>query len=175
MNIKDLIRTIPNFPKEGIMFRDVTSLLKDAQGLKETTRQLVNDLKHLEFDVVAGIKSRGYILCAIFAHEFEKGFVPIRKKGKLPGETISMDYELEYGVDTLEVHTDAFSKGEKVLLIDDLLATGGTAIGAIKLVEKLGATVTTFSVIIDLPELKGKQKLESLGHKVHTLVEFSGH
>lgn len=174
MDIKDLIRTIPNFPHEGIMFRDVTTLLKDAKGLKETTRLLVEDLKDLDFDVVAGIESRGFILGAILAHEFDKGFVPIRKKGKLPGETVSVEYELEYGTDSLEVHTDAFSKGDKVLLIDDLLATGGTAIGAIELVEKLEASVVTFSVIIDLPELKGKEKLEKLGHKVHTLVEFSG-
>ena len=174
MNIKDLIRTVPHFPHEGIMFRDVTTLLKDPKGLKETTRLLKEDLKDLEFDVVAGIESRGFIMGSILAHEFEKGFVPIRKKGKLPGQTVSIDYELEYGTDTLEVHIDAFNKGDKVLLIDDRLASGGTAIGATKLVEKLGAEVVTFSVIIDLPELKGKEKLTRLGHKVHTLVEFEG-
>ena len=174
MDIKSLIRTVPNFPHEGIMFRDVTTLLKDPQGLKETVHLCKEDLGKLDFNVVAGIESRGFILGSILAHEFNMGFIPIRKKGKLPGETISVEYELEYGSDELEVHTDAFKEGDKVLLIDDLLATGGTAIGAIKLIEKLKAEVVTFSVIIDLPELGGKKKLEDLGHKVHTLVEFDG-
>lgn len=174
MDIKSLIRTVPNFPHEGIMFRDVTTLFKDAKGLKETVKKLKSELGELDFNVVAGIESRGFILGSILAHEFELGFIPIRKKGKLPGETVSVEYELEYGTDALELHVDALKKGDKVLLIDDLLATGGTAIGAIKLIEKLEAEVVTFSVIIDLPELGGKKKLEDLGHRVHTLVEFEG-
>lgn len=172
--IKSLIRTVPNFPHEGIMFRDVTTLLKSAEGLQLTTDLFCEHLKNVEFDVVCGIESRGFILGSVLAYKFNKGFVPIRKKGKLPAEVISQTYDLEYGTDTLEIHVDAISKGQKVLLIDDLLATGGTALGAIKLIEKLGGEVSEFGVIVDLPDLNGKLKLNHAGHKVFTLVEFDG-
>lgn len=174
MDIKSLIRTIPNFPHEGIMFRDVTTLLKDAQGFKATVDLFIERYKDLEIDIIAGIESRGFITGAALAYALEKPFVPVRKKGKLPGETISQDYDLEYGTDTLEIHTDAIEEGQRVLLVDDLLATGGTAQGAIKLIEKIGGEVVLFSVIIDLPELSGRKKLEELNYKVDTLVEFDG-
>ncbi|EQC43707.1 adenine phosphoribosyltransferase [Bacteriovorax sp. Seq25_V] len=173
-DIKKLIRTIPNFPHEGIMFRDVTTLLKDADGLQNTVELFVERYEKMDFDVVVGIESRGFILGSILAYHFHKGFIPVRKKGKLPGEVISQSYDLEYGTDTLELHVDAIKKGQKVLVIDDLLATGGTAFGAIKLIEKLEGKVVEFAVIVDLPDLQGKKKLEDAGHKVFTLVEYEG-
>ena len=174
MPIKSRIRTIPNFPKEGIMFRDVTTLLKDPEGFKITIDTLVDRYKDMDIDVIVGIEARGFILGAAMAYNMGKGFVPIRKKGKLPGETISEDYQLEYGVDTIEVHTDAIEKGQKVLIVDDLLATGGTIMGAISLVEKTGGDVVESCFIVDLPDLGGSKKLKDDGYKYYCLTEFEG-
>lgn len=175
MDIKALIRTIPDFPHKGIMFRDITTLLKDGAGLKATIERFVGRYGKMDIDVVAGIESRGFILGTAIAFALGKGFVPVRKKGKLPGRTICQDYQLEYGSDTLEIHTDAITSGQRVLLVDDLLATGGTAEGAIKLIETVGGNVVELAVVIDLPELNGRKKLEKLGHKVFHLVDFDGH
>lgn len=174
MPIKSRIRTIPNFPKEGIMFRDVTTLLKDPEGFKITIDMLVDRYKDMDIDVIVGIEARGFILGAAMAYNMGKGFVPIRKKGKLPGKTISEDYELEYGVDTIEVHVDAIEKGQKVLIVDDLLATGGTIKGAISLVEKTGGDVVESCFIVDLPDLGGSQKLKDGNYKYFCLTEFEG-
>ncbi len=167
MPIKSKIRTIPNFPKEGIMFRDVTTLMKDPDGFKLTIDTLVDRYKDMDIDVIVGIEARGFVLGAAMAYNMGKGFVPIRKKGKLPGETYSEDYQLEYGVDTIEVHTDAIEKGQKVLLVDDLLATGGTILGAINLVEKTGGEVVESCFIVDLPDLGGSKKLDAGGYKYY--------
>lgn len=174
MDIKSLVRTVPNFPHEGIMFRDITTLLKDGEGLRETMRLFKERYEKMEFDYIAGIESRGFIIGAALATMLGKGFIPVRKKGKLPAEVISVEYQLEYGTDVLEIHKDALEKGDRVLLMDDLLATGGTAFGAIELIEKLGAEVVEFAVIVDLPELKGIEKLEAKGHKIFKLMEFDG-
>jgi adenine phosphoribosyltransferase len=174
MPIKSKIRTIVDFPKKGIMFRDVTTLFKDPEGLQLCIDRFMDRYKDVEFDCVAGIEARGFIIGPILAHKFKKGFVPIRKKGKLPGPVHRQDYELEYGIDTIEVHTDAIEKGQKVLVVDDLLATGGTALGAINLIEKSGGEVVETCFIIDLPELGGRDKLIKNGHKIFTLVEFEG-
>lgn len=178
MNSQDLlklVRTIPHYPKEGIMFRDITTLLKDPQGFHATIKLFQENYKDAQFDVIAGIEARGFILGAALAFAMGKGFVPIRKKGKLPGKTISQNYDLEYGSDTIEIHEDAITKGQKVLLIDDLIATGGTAIGAITLIEKIGGSIFETAFVIDLPELGGAKKIQDKGHKVFTLIEFDGH
>ena len=174
MPIKSRIRTIPNFPKDGIMFRDVTTLMKDPEGFKIMIDTLVDRYKDMNIDVIVGIEARGFILGAAMAYNMGKGFVPIRKKGKLPGETYSEDYELEYGVDTIEVHTDAIEKGQKVLVVDDLLATGGTIMGAISLIEKTGGEVVESCFIVDLPDLGGSKKMKDAGCKFFCLTEFEG-
>lgn len=178
MSLKDKIRTIPNFPKEGIMFRDITSLLKDPDGLKQTIDLLVEKYESYsgenKIDIICGIEARGFILGAAMAYKMNMGFVPIRKKGKLPGSTISQDYQLEYGTDTIEIHDDALEKGQNVLLVDDLLATGGTALGANSLIEKCGARVVEACFIVDLPDLGGGSKLEAAGIPWHALVDFEG-
>ena len=174
-DIAKLIRTIPNYPKEGIMFRDITTLLKDPQGFKTTINMLVDKYKNSEFDYIAGIEARGFILGAALAYALNKGFIPVRKKGKLPGKTITQSYDLEYGSDTIEIHHDSLYPGAKVLLIDDLIATGGTAIGAITLIEKAGGKVFETAFVVDLPELGGAKKIKDLGHKVYTLCSFEGH
>lgn len=174
-NIKNLIRTIPNYPKDGIMFRDITTLLKDPQGFQAVIDQLTARYQNTPIDVIAGIEARGFILGAALAFNLKKGFVPIRKKGKLPGKTITQSYDLEYGSDTIEIHDDAISSGASVLLIDDLIATGGTAIGAITLINKIGGTIFETAFVIDLPELGGTKKIQALGHTVFSLCEFSGH
>jgi adenine phosphoribosyltransferase len=174
-DIAKYIRTIPHYPKEGIMFRDITTLLKDPIGFKTTIDLLTNRYSAFEFDYVAGIEARGFILGAALAYNLSKGFIPIRKKGKLPGKTISQSYDLEYGQDTIEIHEDALTVGQKVLLIDDLIATGGTAIGAITLIQKIGGVVVETAFVVDLPELGGAKKIENLGLKVHSLTTFSGH
>jgi len=173
-NIKSKIRTVPHFPKEGIMFRDITTLLADAQGLKDVVSALVERYKGSGIDVVCGIDARGFILGGVVAHELGVGFVPVRKKGKLPAETESVTYSLEYGTDTIEIHTDAVEKGQKVLIVDDLLATGGTSLGAAQLVEKLGGEVVEIAFIVDLPEVGGRKKLTDAGYKIFTLCEFEG-
>lgn len=174
-DIAKLIRTIPHYPKEGIMFRDITTLLKDPEGFKTTINLLVNKYKNTEIDYIAGIEARGFILGSALAFALGKGFIPVRKKGKLPGKTINQSYDLEYGSDTIEIHEDAFHKGANVLLIDDLIATGGTAIGAISLIEKCGGKVVECAFVVDLPELGGAKKIQDLGHKVFSLCHFEGH
>ncbi len=172
--IKSKIRTVPNWPKPGIMFRDITTLLQDAPTFNHTIELLYERYKDKNIDVVAGIESRGFIIGAILAHRLNLGFVPIRKKGKLPSETESEEYELEYGKDTIEIHKDAIKKGNKVLIVDDLIATGGTAFAACKLIKKIGGELVECCVIIDLPDLGGKKKLERAGYPVFALVEFKG-
>ncbi len=174
-DLKSLVRTIPHYPKEGIMFRDITTLIKDASGLKTTIDLLVERYKTAKLDAVVGIEARGFILGSALAYALGVGFVPVRKKGKLPGKTISVSYALEYGTDTIELHDDALKAGDNVLVIDDLIATGGTAIGAITLVEKLGAKVFETAFVIDLPELGGADKIRKMGHHVHTIINFDGH
>ncbi len=174
-DIAKLIRTIPHYPKEGIMFRDITTLLKDPQGFKETIDLLIAKYKDSRFDYIAGIEARGFILGSALAYALGKGFIPVRKKGKLPGKTVTQSYNLEYGSDTIEIHDDAIEAGSRVLLIDDLIATGGTAIGAITLIEKVGGVIFETAFVVDLPELGGAKKIQDLGHKVFALCEFSGH
>ncbi|MEO0962579.1 MAG: adenine phosphoribosyltransferase [Pseudomonadota bacterium] len=174
MDIKDLIRTIPDYPKPGIMFRDITTLLNDARGFRCTIDQLVQLNVVAKIDVVAGIEARGFILGGAVAHQLGKPFVPIRKKGKLPGETIGVEYALEYGTDTVEMHIDAVTDGQCVLVVDDLIATGGTAEAAIKLVRQAGSKVIAASFVIDLPDIGGRKKLEDMGVEVQTLCEFEG-
>jgi len=174
MTIKSKIRTIPNWPKPGIMFRDITTLLKDPSGLRMTIDKLVERYSGRGIDVICGIEARGFILGSAMAYNMGIGFVPIRKKGKLPGKTISQDYQLEYGHDTIEIHTDAVEKGQRVLIVDDLLATGGTILGAVKLVEKCGGIVEEACFIVDLPDLGGGKKLSDAGYKWFALVDFEG-
>ncbi|WP_224825214.1 adenine phosphoribosyltransferase [Cognatishimia sp. MH4019] len=172
--VKDYIRTIVDFPHEGIMFRDVTTLFADPRGFRMAIDQLLHPYAGQPIDKVVGLEARGFILGGAIAHQLSVGFVPIRKKGKLPGRTISQDYTLEYGEAIVEIHDDAIQPGEKVLVVDDLLATGGTAEAGIKLLERLGAEITGVAVVIDLPELGGRKRIEGLGVDVHTLCEFDG-
>jgi adenine phosphoribosyltransferase len=172
--VKDYIRTIVDFPHEGIMFRDVTTLFADARGFRMCIDQLLHPYAGRRIDKVVGLEARGFILGGAIAHQLAVGFVPIRKKGKLPGTTISQDYKLEYGEAIVEIHDDALLPGEKVLLVDDLLATGGTAEAGIKLIERLGAEIVGCAFIVDLPELGGRGLLERLGMEVHVLCEFEG-
>jgi adenine phosphoribosyltransferase len=174
MTIKSKIRTIPNYPKDGIMFRDITTLLNDPLGFKLTINQLIDRYNLMKIDKIAAIESRGFILGAPLAYFLNIGFVPIRKKGKLPYKTIGYDYDLEYGKDRIEIHVDAISKGEKVLLVDDLIATGGTAEAATKLISLVGGEVLECCFVIDLPDLGGAKRLEKAGHKVFSLCEFEG-
>lgn len=174
-NLKALVRTIPDYPKPGIMFRDVTTLFADAQGFKATIARLAEPYKTEPIDAVAGIEARGFILGGAVADHLGCGFIPIRKKGKLPHKTIAQEYTLEYGTDVIEVHADAIKQGERILIIDDLIATGGTAEAAIKLVKHVGGQVFGAAFVIDLPEIGGRQKLEAMGVKCHALMEFEGH
>ena len=173
-SIRDYIRTIADFPREGIMFRDVTTLFGDARGFRMAVDQLLTPYVGTSIDKVAGLEARGFILGGAVAHQLSRGFVPIRKKGKLPWRTISEEYELEYGKAVMEIHEDAVAPGEKILLVDDLLATGGTAEAGIRLIERLGGEVVGCAFVIDLPDLGGRARLEKLGMKVHTLVSFEG-
>jgi adenine phosphoribosyltransferase len=175
MNIKDAIRTIPDYPKPGILFRDITTLLGNARAFRQAVDGMVQPYAGTRIDRVAGIEARGFILGGAVAHQLSTAFVPVRKKGKLPWETVSQDYELEYGTDQIEMHKDAVKPGEQVLLVDDLIATGGTAIGAIALIERLGAKVIGASFVIDLPDLGGAEKLRKLGKPVQALCAFEGH
>jgi adenine phosphoribosyltransferase len=174
MSIKSLIRTIPDYPKAGIMFRDITTLLGDARGFRMTVNELVNRYTGEAIDKVAAIEARGFILGAPIAHQLGVAFIPVRKQGKLPGDTIEHPYDLEYGTDSVEIHTDAICEGDRVLLVDDLIATGGTAEAAAKLIEKSGGTVVECCFIIDLTDVGGRARLEKAGHKVFSLCEFEG-
>ena len=172
--VKDYIRTIPDFPHEGIMFRDVTTLFANPRGFRMAIDQLLHPYAGVQIDKVVGLEARGFILGGAIAHQLTVGFVPIRKQGKLPGATISQDYTLEYGEAVMEVHDDAIEAGERILVVDDLLATGGTAEAGIKLIERMGGEIVGCAFVIDLPELGGRAKLESLGMDVHALCAFDG-
>ena len=172
--VQDYIRTIENFPHEGIMFRDVTTLFADPRGFRMAIDQMLHPYAGVAIDKVVGLEARGFILSGAIAHQLSVGFVPIRKAGKLPGKTISQDYVLEYGQATVEIHDDAIQPGERILVVDDLLATGGTAEAGIKLIEQLGGEVVSCAFIIDLPELGGRKRLEAMGMYVHVLCAFEG-
>lgn len=174
MDIKSLIRTIPDYPKKGIMFRDITTLWQDAQGLRHTIDQLVWPYAGIRIDKVAGIEARGFVLGGAIAHQLSVGFVPVRKKGKLPWDVHGEEYELEYGTDTVEIHQDAIKRGENVLIVDDLIATGGTCEATVKLIRRAGGTVIGATFVIDLPDIGGRRKIESMGVNVRTLVTFEG-
>ncbi|MAQ35835.1 adenine phosphoribosyltransferase [Thioclava sediminum] len=173
-NVKDYIRTIADFPHEGIMFRDVTTLFADPRGFRMAIDQLLHPWAGQQIDKVVGLEARGFIIGGAIAHQLSKGFVPIRKKGKLPGQTISQAYQLEYGEAVMEMHEDAIKPGEKVLVVDDLLATGGTAQAGIQLIERVGGEIVGLSFIVDLPELGGRKLLEDRGMNVSVLCEFEG-
>ncbi|HTK34761.1 MAG TPA: adenine phosphoribosyltransferase [Caulobacteraceae bacterium] len=175
MNLRDAIRTIPDYPKPGIMFRDITTLLGDARAFRQAVDELVQPFAGGKIDKVAGIEARGFILGGAAAHQLSAGFVPLRKKGKLPHRTFKVEYALEYGLDAMEIHHDACAAGEQVLLIDDLIATGGTAEAAVKLLRQAGAEVVAACFVIDLPGLGGSERLRALGVAVSTLVAFEGH
>jgi len=175
VDIKSLIRTIPDYPKPGILFRDITTLIADPIGLRAAIDGLVLPFLTVGIDHVAGIEARGFILGGAVAHELGRGFVPIRKKGKLPWRTIGQEYSLEYGVDTIEIHADAIREGDKVLLVDDLIATGGTAEAAIELIRRSGGDIVAAAFVIDLPDLGGAKRIAAMDVKVHTLVSFEGH
>lgn len=174
MTVKSRIRTIPHYPKQGIMFRDITTLLKDPVGLRMTVNEFAHRYTGMKIDKVAGIESRGFIIGAPLAYLLGTGFVPIRKKGKLPGKTMGRDYDLEYGTDRVEIHVDAITKGEKILLVDDLIATGGTAEAAAALVQDLGGEIVECCFVIDLPDIGGRKRLEAKGLKVFAQCEFEG-
>jgi len=174
MDIKDLVRTIPNYPKPGIMFRDITTLLEHPTGFRRTVDELVQPFAGSSITRIAGIEARGFILGGAVAHQLSIGFVAIRKKGKLPWQTISVEYELEYGTDEVEIHIDSVEPGDKILIIDDLIATGGTAAAAVQLVRDAGGEVVGASFIVDLPDLGGRARLEEMGIQVRTLMSFEG-
>ncbi len=169
------IRSIPDYPKPGILFRDITTLLGDAHAFREAVAQMVEPWAAAGIGKVAGMEARGFILGAAVAHQLSCGFVPIRKKGKLPYNKVTIGYSLEYGIDEMEMHVDAVAPGERVLLVDDLIATGGTAEGAVKLLRQLEAEVVAACFVIDLPDLGGAQKIRDLGTPVHALLAFPGH
>lgn len=174
MTIKSLIRTIPHYPKEGVQFRDITTLLKDPLGLKVTVDELFKRYENQRIDKVVGIESRGFMVGTPLAYRLGVGFVPIRKQGKLPAETLGHDYELEYGSDRVEIHVDAIEKGERILLVDDIIATGGTALAAAALIKKLGGELIECAVIIDLINLGGRKRLQDKGYTLFALCEFEG-
>jgi adenine phosphoribosyltransferase len=172
--VQDYIRTIPDFPHDGILFRDVTTLFQDPRGFRLAVDQLLAPFVGQRIDLVAGLEARGFILGGAVAHQLSKGFVPIRKKGKLPAATVEQDYELEYGRAVVEMHDDAVQAGQQVLLVDDLLATGGTAEAGIRLIERLGGEVMGCAFVVDLPDLGGRRKLEAMGMSVHAICAYSG-
>src|SRR5215475_11844128 len=174
-DIKATVRTIPDYPKPGILFRDITTLLADARAFRRAVDELVQPWAGSKIDKVAGIEARGFILGGALAHQISCGFVPIRKKGKLPFKRVSIGYSLEYGIDEMEMHEDAITPGERVILVDDLIATGGTAEAAVKLLQQVGANVVAACFIIDLPELGGAKKLRAMDVPVRTLMTFEGH
>src|SRR5438477_3461186 len=174
-DLKESVRSIPDYPKPGIVFRDITTWLGNARAFRRTVDELVQPWAGSKIDKVAGIEARGFILGGAVAHQVSAGFVPIRKKGKLPHTTVRIAYSLEYGLDEMEMHEDAIEKGERVILVDDLIATGGTAEGAVKLLRQMGAQVLAACFIIDLPALGGADKLRKLDVPVRTLISFEGH
>jgi len=174
-DLRAAIRTIPDYPKPGIMFRDITTLLGNARAFRRAVDELVQPWAGMKIDKVAGMEARGFILGGAVAHQVSAGFIPIRKKGKLPYKRVTIGYSLEYGIDEMEMHEDALEKGERVILVDDLIATGGTAEGAVKLLRKLGANVLAACFVIDLPELGGADKLRKMDVPVRTLISFEGH
>ncbi len=174
-DLRDIVRSIPDYPRPGIMFRDITTLLGDARAFRRAVDELVHPYAGGKADKVAGIEARGFILGGAIAHQLSAGFVPIRKKGKLPHQTVRVSYLLEYGEDEIEMHADALVKGERVILVDDLIATGGTALAALKLLSQIGAEVVAACFVIDLPELGGATKLREAGIEVRTLMSFEGH
>jgi adenine phosphoribosyltransferase len=176
MTIKSRIRTVPDYPKKGVMFRDITTLIKDPVGFRLvidnlTQRYIQGDV---QFDLIVGIEARGFIIGGALSYTLGKGFVPIRKLGKLPAEVVRHEYDLEYGRDTVEMHKDAFNTGAKILLVDDLLATGGTALAAASLVEKLGGSVSELAFVVNLPEAGGYRKLKNKGYNIFCLTDFEG-
>lgn len=171
----EAIRSIPDYPKPGVMFRDITTLLGNARAFRRAVDELVHPYAGGKVDQVAGIEARGFIVGGAMAHQLSSGFVPICKKGKLPHDTVRIAYSLEYGVDEMEMHRDAIVPGDKVILVDDLIATGGTAEAAVKLLQQMGADIVSACFIIDLPDLGGRRKLEALGVNVRTLIAFEGH
>lgn len=174
MPLKSLIRTIPHYPKQGIMFRDITTLLKDPKGLQLLVDGLAEQYATTHIEKIVGIEARGFVIGAAVAYKLGVGFVPIRKSGKLPAHTIQQEYTLEYGTDVMEVHQDAIADGERVLLMDDLIATGGTALAAVSLIEQLGGDIVGFAFVIDLPDLGGMQRLQNLGVQTFALCQFEG-
>lgn len=175
VELKAMVRTIPDYPKPGILFRDITTLLKDPAGFNQAVDAMVDRHRDSAVSAVAGIEARGFILGAAVAHGLGAGFVPIRKRGKLPSDTVGHDYELEYGTDRVEIHTDAVNVGERILLVDDLIATGGTAEAAAVLLERAGAVLVEACFVIDLPDLGGRARLERRGVGTHALIGFPGH
>ncbi len=175
MDFEKLIRTIPDYPKPGIMFRDITTLLADAKGFRKAIKRMARPFEDDRIDAVAGIEARGFILGGAIADRLECGFIPIRKKGKLPGKTIGQEYTLEYGVDVIEIHEDAIAENQRILIVDDLIATGGTAEAAVKLLHRTGAKVAGATFIVDLPDLGGMKRLSDLGIEGHAIVAFDGH
>ena len=174
-DLKAAIRTIPDYPKPGIMFRDITTLLGSARAFRRAVDELVQPWAGSKIDKIAGIEARGFIIGGAIAHQLSAGFIPIRKKGKLPHKSVRVAYSLEYGLDEMEMHEDAVAKGDRVILVDDLIATGGTAEGAVKLLRQMGAEILAACFMVDLPELGGADKLRKLGVPVRTLVTFEGH
>ncbi len=175
LDLRASIRSIPDYPKPGIMFRDITTMLGDARAFRRAVDEMVQPWAGMKIDKVAGIEARGFILGGAVAHQVSAGFIPIRKKGKLPHTTVRIAYSLEYGLDEMEMHEDAVKKGERVILVDDLIATGGTAEGAVKLLRQMGAEVLAACFVIDLPELGGAKKLRAMDVPVRTLISFDGH
>jgi adenine phosphoribosyltransferase len=175
MNLKDFIRSIPDYPKKGILFRDITTLIKDERAFSETINQIVERSKKIEFDKIAAVESRGFVFASAISYIVKKPFIMLRKKNKLPAEVHSIDFELEYGTATIEVHKDSINKNDKVLIIDDLIATGGTAEAAAKLVSISGGEIAGFIFVINLFDLSGSDNLVKKGYTVENLIEFPGH
>jgi adenine phosphoribosyltransferase len=175
MNLKNYIRSIPDYPKKGILFRDITTLIKDEQAFSETINQIVEKSKNIKFDKIAAIESRGFVFASAVSYIMKKPFIMLRKKDKLPADVHSVDFELEYGTATIEVHKDSINENDKVLIIDDLIATGGTAEAAAKLVEISGGKVACFIFVINLFDLNGSDNLKKKGYMVENLIEFPGH
>jgi adenine phosphoribosyltransferase len=175
VELKAAVRAIPDYPKPGIIFRDITTLLGEARAFRRAVDELVQPWAGSKIDKVAGLEARGFILGGAVAHQVSAGFIPIRKKGKLPHKRVSIAYSLEYGLDEMEMHEDAVAKGDRVIVVDDLIATGGTAEGAVKLLRQMGADVVAACFVIDLPDLGGAEKIRGLGVPVRTLISFEGH